>query len=50
MREGDFSLLKVQDDVAVIKYSSCSEPPRVYAVFFNNINDADHLDAIAFES
>ena len=50
MREGDFGLLKVQDDVAVIKYSSCSEPPRVYAVFFNSINDAGSLGEISFES
>ena len=48
-REGETSLLKLQDDLAIVKYSSCSEPPKVYAVHFQGVDNADSLDEIEFK-
>lgn len=39
-REGEYVLLKFQDDVAIIKYSSVSEPPKCYAVHIKNADTA----------
>ena len=49
MRQGDYTLLRLQDDIAVVKYSSCSEAPRVYAILFGNLDSASSLDEISYD-
>ena len=47
-RQGEYGLLKLQGNVAIVKYNSCNEPSRVYAVFFENIDG--ELDDIKIDS
>jgi len=49
-RKGDYSLLRVWKNVAIISYSSSIEPPRAYAVMFNNLNSCEALADLKFES
>lgn len=45
-RKGECSLLKFKDNIAVVKYSSCFEPSRVYAVTFEDAESSNNLDDI----
>ena len=45
-RKGEYNLLKLQDNIAIVKYSSCSEPSKVYALIFENVEGAATVDDI----
>lgn len=46
-RDGEYDLMTLHDDVAIISYSQCNAPARVYALFFKNLEEG--LDEIKFE-
>jgi hypothetical protein len=40
-RDGEYTLLSIKGDIAVVKFSSCNQPSQVYALFFK---EADTLE------
>jgi hypothetical protein len=37
-RQGEYGLLGLHDNVAIVKYNQCNMPSRVYALFFKNLD------------